>query len=201
MAAAMTTAFPQGEDESLRIEGTRASPVSVEGTGIVSEPQPKKRRLQLGNIDPPAIPAVAKTTPAQTPSQAATPTPAHAPPTTTTATQVLTGSPAVAESTPAPSPTTAPTPTPVVTPTTTHGASTTPTLTPALTHQHQLQAQPQPQQELRPVDLTAVAPPPAAPVVGSPSLDWIAPPPRAALNVLPHGRHSGSTQLVPPVAR
>ena len=56
----MATAFSEGVAESLRIEGTIASPVDVEGTGIASEPQPKKRRILPGNTDRPASPAVAE---------------------------------------------------------------------------------------------------------------------------------------------
>ena len=56
-------------------------------------------------------------------------------------------------------------------------------------------------QELIPVDLSAAAPPPAPRIVTAPSMEpTLGPPPRAALDVLPPGRPSNSTELVPPVA-
>ena len=58
--AILATGFSEGVGESLRIECTIASPVDVEGTGIASEPQPKKRRILPGNTDRPASPAVAE---------------------------------------------------------------------------------------------------------------------------------------------
>ena len=56
-------------------------------------------------------------------------------------------------------------------------------------------------QDRRPVDLSEVAPPPAPRVVAALSTEPIpGPPPRAALDVLPPGRPSTFTELVPPLA-
>ena len=58
------------------------------------------------------------------------------------------------------------------------------------------------QQEVTPVDLSAVAPAPPSPVAAPPCTGSIPPPPtRATLDLLPPGRPSHSSELVPPVAR